>query len=558
VAERPVFRFQISADAKLAGMSWPRISPDGKTIAFLGRDTAGKTSIWIRPLDAFAPTPLADTDGAARPFWSPDSRYVGFTVGRRQLKKAPVAGGPAQLIAEVDGGADGAWGALGDILFDGRATDAIRRVSATGGTPAQVTTPDASKGEAGHAWPYFLPDGKHFLFLAMAKRVGEKSTIHVAALGQTGSTALTPSDSRAEYANGYLLYVLQGTLVARRFDPSKLAVSGEPIPLVEHVFVDVNETASFSVSSNGTLAFMQGESASISELVWLDRTGKELGKIGQPGPYFDLALSPDGTRLAYALGEKSGAQDIWVRDLKRDVASRLTFNPRNDMWPIWSPDGRRLAFSTDRDGHFAIMVREANGTGTEQPVYGADDAEVGVTDWSRDGRRLAIQVLPASRRWDLKTLALDGGSKPVDFLATDTSEHSARFSPDGRFVAYASNESGSNEVYVQTFPPGGGKWQISNGGGSTPFWREDGKELFFVSPDDTVQSAPVSTGATFEPGIPKALFKRALERSGILRNRWCPTADGQRFVVNAAREIAQSSPFSVVVNWPATLPQKQD
>jgi len=553
---RPVMRFQIATDAKLASMSWPRISPDGSTLAFLGRDTAGKTSIWVRPLDGFAPYQLSDTEGASRPFWSPDSRYVAFFIGRSQLKKAPVAGGPAQLICEADGGADGAWGSSGEILFDGRATDAIRRVSASGGAATQATHPDAAKGEAGHAWPFFLPDGKRYLFLAMSKRVGDKATIHVGSLDKPGSTAITPSDSRAEYANGYLLYVLQGTLVARRFDPDKLAVSGEPIPLVEHVSVDANDTASFSVSTNGVMAFVQGEAAATSELVWLDRSGKELGKIGEPGPYFDLALSPDGTRLAYGFAEKSGTQDIWVRDLKRDVASRLTFNPRNDMWPVWSPDGRRIAFCTDRDGHFALMMRDASGTGTEQPVYGAEDAEVGATDWSRDGRTVALDILPASRRWDIKTLAMDGTSKPVDYLVGDATDRMAMFSPDGRFLAYASNESGTSEVYVQTFPASGGKWQISNGGGSQPVWRGDGRELFFVSPGGTLQAVPVSIGGAFEPGIPKILFKRPFEIGGILRNRYTVSSDGQRFLLNAAREAGHSTPFSVVLNWPATLPQK--
>ena len=552
----PVMRFQIATDAKLASMSWPRVSPDGRTLAFLGRDTAGKSSIWVRPLDAFAPFQLSDTEGASRPFWSPDSRYVAYFVGRSQLKKAPVAGGPSQLICEADGGADGAWGSAGEILFDGRAIDPIRRVAASGGSATQATQPDAAKGEAGHAWPFFLPDGRHFLFLTMSKRVGDKASIQVGSLDKPGSTALTPSDSRAEYANGYLLYVLQGTLVARRFDAEKFAVSGEPIPLVEHVAVDANDTASFSVSSNGVMAFVQGEAAAESELVWLDRSGKELAKIGEPGPYFDLALSPDGTRLAYGFAEKSGTQDIWVRDLKRDVASRLTFHPRNDLFPTWSPDGKRIAFSTDREGHFSLMVRDASGTGNEQPLYGAEDAEVGLTDWSRDGRRLAIDILPASRRWDIKMFPMDGTPKAVDYIVTDASEHTARFSPDGRFVAYVSNESGSNEIYVQTFPASGGKWQISNGGGTQPEWRGDGKELFFLSPGDTLQAVPVSIGATFEPGIPKALFKRTIEHGGILRNRYNVSADGQRFLLNAARAAAQSTPFSVVLNWPETLPQK--
>jgi Tol biopolymer transport system component len=554
--ERPVTRFQFTADAKLANMSWPRISPDGRMVAFLGRDTAGKTSIWVRPLDAFSPYQLQDTEGAARLFWSPDSRFVAYFVGRSQLKKAPVAGGPPQLICEADGGADGSWSSTGEILFDGRAVDPIRRVAASGGTATQATHPDAAKGEAGHAWPFFLPDGRHFIFLAMSRRAGDKSTIHVGSLDAAGSTVVTPSDSRAEYANGYLLYVLQGTLVARRFDPDKLVASGEPIPLVEHLAVDVNDTASFSASSNGVMAFAQGEVAPTSELVWLDRTGRELGKIGPPGPYFDLALSPDGRRLAYGFGDKSGAQDIWVRDLKRDVASRLTFNPRNDMWPMWSPDGRRIVFSTDREGHLAVMVRDASGTGNEETIYANADSEVRVDDWSRDGRRLLFAVLPASRRWDLKSMAMDGTATPVDYIVTDASEFGARFSPDGRFVAYVSSESGAGEIYVQTFPASGGKWQISNGGGTQPGWRADGKELFFLAPDNTLMAVPVSIGATFEPGIPKALFKRTTERGGFLRNRWTASADGQSFVVNAARESSHQTPFSVVMNWPETLPQK--
>jgi len=551
--ERPVTRFQIAADPRLASMTWPRISPDGRTLAFLGRDAAGKTAIWVRPLDAFAPYPLQDTEGAARFFWSPDSKYVAYFIARSQLKKSPVAGGPAQLICEASGGADGAWSSSGDILFDGRATDAIRRVSAAGGIAAQATQPDAAKGEAGHAWPYFLPDGQHFVFLAMSKRAGEKSMIHAGTLGKPGSKPITPTDSRAEYANGYLLYVLQGTLVARRFDPDKLEASGEPIPLVEHVSIDINATASFSASNDGVLAFTQGDAGTASELVWLDRTGREVGKIGEPAGYADLAISPDGTRLAYALADRAGAQDIWVRDLKRDVASRLTFDPTNEIWPVWSPDGRRLAYASDRGGHFAIMVRDANGTGTEQQVYSSSDSDVGSNDWSRDGRQLLVSILPASRRWDIKTISMDGTAKLSDYLATDASELGPSFSPDGRFVAYGSNESGTGEVYVQTFPPGGGKWQISNGGGGQARWRADGRELFFVTPTDVLRAVPVSTAGTFEPGMPVDLFKRPIERGANSRNRYFPSADGQRFLVNAARQTSQAAPLSVIINWPATL-----
>jgi len=551
--ERPVTRFHIAADPRLASMTWPRISPDGRTLAFLGRDANGKTAIWVRPLDAFAPYPLQDTEGAARFFWSPDSKYVAYFVARSQLKKSPVAGGPAQLICEAAGGADGAWSVSGDILFDGRATDAIRRVSAAGGIAAQATHPDAAKGEAGHAWPYFLPDGQHFVFLAMSRRAGEKSMIHVGTLGKPGSKPITPTDSRAEYANGYLLYVLQGTLVARRFDPGTLEASGEPIPLVEHISIDVNATASFSASNEGVLTFSQGDAGTASELVWLDRTGREVGKIGEPASYADFAISPDGGRLAYALADRAGAQDIWVRDLKRDVASRLTFDPTNEIWPVWSPDGRRIAYSSDRGGHFAIMVRDANGTGTEQQVYSSDDSDVGSNDWSRDGRRFLVSILPASRRWDIKSISMDGAATVADYLMTDASETGPSFSPDGRFVAYSSNESGTGEIYVQTFPPGGGKWQISNGGGQQARWRADGRELFFMTPTDMLRAVPVSIAGTFEPGMPVDLFKRPVERGNIMRNRYFPSADGQRFIVNAARQTSQAAPLSIIINWPATL-----
>jgi eukaryotic-like serine/threonine-protein kinase len=552
-APAPVTRFQIGLDAQLAGMTWPRISPDGRMVAFLGRDAAGKAGVWVRPLDAFAPYPLQGTEGASRLWWSPDSRFVAFFVGN-QLKKSPVAGGPSQLICEADGGADGTWGSAGTILFDGRAIDPIRSVAASGGVASQATHPDAAKGEAGHAWPFFLPDGKHFLFLAMPKGANDKAKIHVGALGDTSHTELTPTDSRVEYANGYLVYVLQGTLVAHRFDPSTLKISGEPIPLAEHIGTDVNDAAPFSVSASGALAFLQGGSGTSSELVWVDRTGRDIGKVGEPLAYRDLALSPDESRLAYGLADsRTGSEDIWVRDLKREVSSRLTFEPKNEVWPVWSPDGTRIAFASDRTGHFALMEKDAGGTGADKVLLSRDDAELLPSNWSKDGRWLGFGVLPASRRWDIQLLPMQGEPKPVDYLVTEASERQPAFSPDGRFVAYTSNENGRSEIYVQTLPASGGKWQISNGGGREPQWRADGKELFYNGLADEIFATPVGLSPKFEPGVPKLLFRRALDTTGIERNRWVAARDGERFLLNAAHESAGSPPFSVVLNWPQTL-----
>ena len=554
-ADRPVVRFEVSLPDKMLGMLWPRLSPDGTMIAFQGRGSTGKLSIWVRRIDAFEAQELPGTEGAARHWWSPDSRFIAFFNGN-QLKKISPTGGPAQLIAEGAPGADGTWGSGGTILFDGRAVDPISRVEATGGKAVQATQPDSASGEAGHAWPSFLPDGKHFLFLGMSNSTDKKATIKIGELGTTRSTSLTPSSSRVEYANGYLLYVLEGTLVAHRFDRDKLALQGDPVPLAEHVGVDANGAASFSTSTNGELAYISGFAGDESDLVWVDRNGRELGKIGGPGVYRDLALSPDGSRLAYGLGDpRKQTDDVWVRDLKRDVASRLTFGAGTEFWPVWSPDGTRVAYASDViSGNPGLFDKDANGGGSERQLFTDPKAPLGPTSWSRDGKWIAVSWLPASRRFQIKLLSMQGEAKLVDYAVADATQSCGVFSPDGRYVAYSSNESGTREVYVQTLPLGGGKWQISSGGADSVAWRADGKELFFKSLADEFFAVPVSTGAQFEPGQPKSLFKRGVNRSTATAttSRWAVTPDGQKFVVNASRE-SRGLPFSVVLNWPATL-----
>jgi eukaryotic-like serine/threonine-protein kinase len=554
--EERVARFDVPLDAKLGSMTWPRLSPDGRLLAFQGRDASGKIAIWIRPLDAASPYPLAGTEGAAgRPFWSPDGRYLAYFDGR-QLKKVPVAGGPPQLIGEAENGADGSWGSTGVIVFDGRgAIDPIRRIPAAGGQVTPALVPDPKAPMVGGAWPFFLPDGKHFLFTSgNAAASGGKMKICVAALDVAGHKELTESGSRVEYANGFLVYVLRGTLVAQRFDPDELALAGDPVPLADHV--SENGTRGlFSLSGQGELSYQTG-AGQIADLVWVGRDGRQLGTVGPPADYIDVALSPDGTQLAYALYDARGdSRDIWVRDLSRDTSSRLTFDSHDEIRPVWSPDGSRIFYGSNRTGSYAVMSKAANGTGDEQAVYADESAQVTPSDRSRDGKWMTMERFGAGTPTGVVVVPTSGAGKPTP-LPASSAQISGRFTPDGRYLAYVSNETGSPEIYVQTWPLGGGKWQISSGGGVQPRFRADGKELFYRGTDDTFRSVTIQTSPRFEAGVPVALFKRRLATGAPANSAWQVSSDGQKFLLVAAQDSAAAPPFTIVLNWPETLKSK--
>jgi Tol biopolymer transport system component len=506
------------------------------------------------------PYPLAGTEAATgRPFWSPDSRYLAYFEGR-QLKKIPVAGGPPQMIGEAENGADGTWGTDGVIVFDGRgAVDPIRRIPAAGGKPSPAFAGTAKDAPGTASWPFFLPDGKHFLFMSNGAGPGSAGTsnnqVCVAALDKPGYKTLTETGARVEYANGYIVYVLRGTLVAHRFDPDRLTLSGDPIPLADRI--SENSTrALFSVSTDGKIAFQAGTTGVTSELIWLDRQGKELGKIGPPDSYLDIALSPDGSQIAYSLNDsRSDTRDIWVRDLARDTASRLTFDPANEVSPLWSPDGARVFYMSNRSGFFACVAKAANGTGDEQPVYAIANANVSTRDVSRDGRWLVFGRFAAGEQPATIVVAADGKGEAVRVPGNGL-QTAGQMSPDGRFIAYYSNETGTPEVYVQTWPLGGGKWQISNGGGLLPRWRGDGKELFYRNAAFEFYAVTVTLEPRFTAGIPQQLFKRRLQGDNPGTPSWVVTRDGQKFLLNAALPTTQAVPFTVVLNWPETLSSK--
>jgi len=552
--EARVVRFDVPTDAKLSRMDWPRLSPDGRILAFQGFDATGKVAIWLRPIDSLAAYPLAGTDGAAgRPFWSPDSKFLAYFDGP-QLKKIPVAGGPPQTIGEAEFGSDGTWGTGGVILFDGRnATDSIRQIPASGGRVSPVFSPEGAKKLPNNAWPFFLPDGKHFLFTSQEANDLSSLAIFVGAVGGSDAKRLTSTGTRAEYANGYIVYVLRGTLVAHRFDPKRLELTGDPVPLADRVNEN-NTRGLFSVSTTGAVAYLEGNTGNDSELVWVDRSGKELGKVGAPSTYLDVALSPDGTKVAYSLrDQRDSTLDVWVRDLARDTSSRLTFDPTDDARPTWTPDGARLLFSGNRgDGQNKIFAKEANGMGTETLVYQDKATHVSPESVTSDGKWLTVNRYGAGVLGSVAVVPVDGKGEPV-VLSGSAAQLVGKFSPDGRFIAYVSNETRTNEIYVQTWPPGGGKWQVSSGGGVHPRWRADGKELFYRNPEFEFFAVPISASPQFSAGIPKAMFKRRVVTGPIGISTWSVASDGQRFLLNAAMGTTSAPAFSVILNWPETL-----
>jgi eukaryotic-like serine/threonine-protein kinase len=542
----PLMRFDIAAPPDVTSIDVPRLSPDGRFLAFDATDLEGKARIWVRPLSALEAQPLPGTEGGVRPFWSPHSRFIGF-MADGVLKKVDVTGGPPTKICDAPGGSDGTWSPEGVILFDGTGNDPIYRVPAAGGTRTVAVKPDAAKKETSTFWPEFLPDGKHFLYLVGGEKP-EDSAYWIGSLDSDKKTKLAPAQTLVTYAPpGYLLFARDKTLVAQPFDAKVMKTTGEPVPLAEKIGTDSVGLALFSVSRNGVLAYRTGEAG--GRLLWRDRAGRDLETVGDPGDYGNPALSPTGDRLAFNLADaRSGKADVWIRDLTRGVTSRFSLGPGNNIRPLWSPDGGTIVFSSDRDGSLDLYEKSTQGQGGEKLLLKSAERKY-VSSWSRDGRYIAYGILDPKSGWDLWALPTFGDRKPVPILVAPFIEIQPAFSPDGRFVAYTSNESGRAEIYAQTFPDGGGRWQVSNSGGSDPSWRGDGKELYYRSPDQKLMAVEIRTTAgDVQAGIPQALFPVRI-RAGNSRNKYASSADGQRFLFDAPLGRESMSPTTVVLNW---------
>ncbi len=448
-----VVRFDITAPEALSEVGAPKLSPDGRAIAFNATDAKGVTQIWLRSLDDLEPRPLPGTDGATRPFWSPDSRYLGFVAGGK-LKKVPLAGGPPQTLADTPTGSDGSWSTTGVILFDGQSNDPILKVPATGGTPQPAVSADASSGVTSVAWPQFLPDGKHFLYVADATGGGQRHLMVASLDGKEAPRKLLEVESLVQYAPpGYLLYVRESSLLAQPFDPVACEARGEAVPLAEQLGTTSLGLADFSASDNGTLVYRSGWTAR-RRLVWVDRSGAEQGDADEPAVYREMALSPDGRRLAVTITDsRSDNSDIWLRDLERGVTSRFTFDAARDFAPVWSPDGATIVFTSTRDDTTALYTKSALGGGSPTLLFKSEGA-LSAQDWSRDGRFILVNRMGETTGFDIWALAMDGPDKGKGTPLVDTQFTEVRpaFSPDGRWFVYQSNESGRFEIYVQPFP----------------------------------------------------------------------------------------------------------
>jgi len=551
----PSIRFSIFPPEKgtLSPVSYVAVSPDGNQLAFVAT-ADGKQSIWIRPFGSLVARPLPGTEGGTSPFWSPDNQYVGFFSGGR-LSKAAISGGPPQPLCDVAGfGAyrSGTWNRQGSILF-GSNGNPLYRVSAAGGEATPVTRLDQSRQETGHYFPSFLPDGRHFLFLAHTPKLIHDG-IYVGSLDSNETKLLLQANSEAQYTPpGYLLFVREGTLTAQIFDASRRALSGEPFPVADHVQFDPygGVLAPFSASENGVLAY-RNENEN-TQLAFVDREGRQLQGVGPPGEYRNPALSPDGKRVVIDRYDiQTGGRDLWLYELSRGTASKFTFDRSDNSDAVWSPDGLEIIFYSNRAGSPGIYRKLSSGAGQEEMLVKASYVRW-PKEWSSDGRIL-FQGLHPNTALGLWVLPLVGDRQPIPFVQTEFDVREGRFSPDGRWIAYDSNESGRREVYVQPFPASGGKWQVSINGGSQPKWRPDGTELFYLAADGKLMDVPVTANANFKQGIPKALFQTMFigDRGGGFEH-YQVTTDGQRFLINTPSAEGTDAPITVVLNWTAGL-----
>jgi Tol biopolymer transport system component/predicted Ser/Thr protein kinase len=558
-------RFEVAENEKMkffAGGAMA-VSPDGHWMVFPATGEDGVNRYWLRSLDTVEARPLPGTEGAFVPAsWSGDSRYVIFTaVGGNKLKKVDIQGGPPQTLADLPTQINGATSNKDGTIIAGMAplTGALPLYRVSGGAAAPVTA--VAKGEARHAWPQFLPDGHHFLYQRVSGDPNQMG-IYIGSIDvkpeEQSLKRLLATNREAYYApslrggTGYLIFLREATLMAQPFDPDKLELRGEPVPIAEGV--DSFSSASyglFSVSEAGALVYRVGAGLKL-KLTWLDQTGNPAGTLGEPGEYAHPAVSPDGTHVAVAAGP-AGSRDIWIVDPVR--STRFTFDPADDDNPVWSPDGKNVAFSSSRTGQPTLYIKPADGSGEERPFT---DQPGTPSSWSRDGRFLLFTSAPSKTGYDLWLLSNPGSSdaKAVPILATQFGEQNAQISPDGRWIAYQSNESSASDIWVRPFSAAenslasGAKQLVSRGVSAFPLWRSDGKQLIYTGISQDLMAVDIDTTKGIQAGTPHRLFAAP---PPLINTGWSMTGDAKRFLFATTPDGGRPAPFTVVLNWAAGL-----
>lgn len=529
------------------------LSPDGQRMAFVAVDENGTSRLWVRALDSLKAQPLEGTEDASYPFWSPDSRSLGF-FANKQLKRIDASGGPLHSLCSVRNARGGSWGTGGIIFFSPHVNEPLYSVPATGGTPAQVTKLDVSQHDS-HRWPYFLPDGKHFLYFAASHEdlSHAHDGIYVASLDGKENKLVLRAHSNAAYANGYLLFLQESALMAQPFDLRRRELTGETSPAAENVETDAGWWLSiFTASQNGALAFSPINPNSGNKLLWFDRSGKQTGSVADVGKYQVLRLSPDGQQLAVEIAQPNS--DLWVYDLRQATRSQLTFGSSGNTLPVWSPDGTQIAFSSDRRNGIVDIYKKSSSGSQDEQVMLQSPANKFVLDWSPDGRSLLY--LESNGQYDasLRVLPLGGQGEPQTLLKPPFYDADGRFSPDGRWIAYTSRQQGPEFVFVIPFPGPGAAKQISSTSGTlSPVWRKDGKAISYIDDNgNLIETEVTTTGGTLTVGKTHQLFKTKNNTFPYQGYPYDISRDGQRFLINT-RGDENRSEITVVTNWMAGL-----
>lgn len=529
------------------------ISPDGKRFAFLAIDTTGHSTgqlIWVRGFNSLEAQPLRGTEGANFPFWSPDSKHIAFFADDGKLKKVLATGGPTISLCEAPVGRGGSWNEDGVILFTPTMAGLIHKVQSAGGEPQVALQLDSTHDDYTHRWVHFLPDGDHFLYFARTKGEagGEGDAICMASLSTGERKRLIRAQSSAEYSDGHIIFLRDGTLMAQPFDLGSLELSGDVFPIAEQVtYLQDWSRGVFGAHPNGTIVYRSGEMTGRAQLTVFDSSGRLLDTIGGIADQQRLSASPDEKMIAVDLNDQGAPNaDIWIYNLERGIRTRLTFHDAVERWPVWSPDGRRIAYNSDRVTS-QIYIKEIDGATDEMLLVEDSSTIIVPSDWSPDGQYIIYDRLGSGTEGDIYIKRVDDDSDPVPLIQSEFWESQGYVSPDGRWIAYHSNESGIDQIYVTAFPEPSGKWQVSVNGGDRARWNDDGTAIYFIDESDVIQKANVqSSGAKFTVGTVERLFAISAVRPG---NLYDILNNGEKFVVNAQSKPSGVSSLVLMQNW---------